>query len=159
MIEYTSRKTMLSFNYHKVGKGVAIVIKVALTNGYKVYGRLIEENSSSIILVAQRELIPEMRISHIRCSKDIGEEIVIDRTQVAETEEVSYDEMEFVGEPEKEWSFWLGFSEHLPADQLEPGITQYDEGPVNPISEELNLEPKVELEEDPEEELDDGLDM
>ena len=62
---------MLSFNYHKVGKGVAIVIKVALTNGYKVY----------------------------------------------------------------------------------------DEGPVNPISEELNLEPKVELEEDPEEELDDGLDM
>ena len=134
------------------------MIKVALTNGYKVYGRLIEENSSSIILVAQRELIPEMRISHIRCSKDIGEKIVIDRTQVAETEEVSYDEMEFV-EPEKEWSFWLGFSEHLPADQLEPGITQYDEGPVNPISEELNLEPKVELEEDPEEELDDGLDM
>ena len=158
MIKYTSRKTMLSFNYHKVGKGVAIVIKVALTNGYKVYGRLIEENSS-IILVAQRELIPEMRISHIRCSKDIGEKIVIDRTQVAETEEVSYDEMEFVGEPEKEWSFWLGFSEHLPADQLEPGITQYDEGLVNPISEELNLEPKVELEEDPEEELDDGLDM
>ena len=135
------------------------MIKVALTNGYKVYGRLIEENSSSIILVAQRELIPEMRISHIRCSKDIGEKIVIDRTQVAETEEVTYDEMEFVGEPETKWSFWLGFSEHLPADQLEPGITQYDEGPVNLFSEELNLEPKVEVEEEPEEELDDGLDM
>lgn len=55
MIEYTSRKTMLSFNYHKVEKGVAIMIKVALKNGYTVYGRLIEENSSSIILVAQRE--------------------------------------------------------------------------------------------------------
>lgn len=149
---------MLRFNYHKVGKGVAM-IKVALTNGCKYYGRLIEENSSSIILVAQRELIPEMSISHIRCSKDIGEKIVIDRNQVAETKEVSYDEMEFVGEPEKEWSFWLGFCEHLPADQLEPGITQYDEGPVNPFSEELNLEPKVEVEEDPEEELDDGLDM
>lgn len=135
------------------------MIKVALTNGCKYYGRLIEENSSSIILVAQRELIPEMSISHIRCSKDIGEKIVIDRNQVAETKEVSYDEMEFVGEPEKEWSFWLGFCEHLPADQLEPGITQYDEGPVNPFSEELNLEPKVEVEEDPEEELDDGLDM
>lgn len=107
MIKYNSRKTMLSFNYHKVGKGVAIMIKVALTNGYKVYGRLIEENSSSIILVAQRKLIPEMRISHIRCSKDIGEKIVIDRTQVAETEEVSYDEMEFVGEPEKEWSLFF----------------------------------------------------
>lgn len=74
-----------------------------------------------------------------------------------EIEEVSYDEMEFVGEPEKEWSFWLGFSEHLSAGQLEPGITQYDEGPINPFSEEVNLEPKVELEEDPEEELDDGL--
>lgn len=135
------------------------MIKVALTNGCNYYGRLIEENSSSIILVAQRELIPEMSISHIRCSKDIGEKIVIDRNQVAETKEVSYDEMEFVGEPEKEWSFWLGFCEHLPADQLEPGITQYDEGPVNPFSEELNLEPKVEVEEDPEEELDDGLDM
>ena len=72
MMKYTSRKTMLSFNYHKVGKGVAIMIKVALKNGYTVYGRLIEENSSSIILVAQRELIPEMRISHIGCSKDIG---------------------------------------------------------------------------------------
>ena len=149
---------MLRFNYHKVGKGVAM-IKVALTNGCKYYGRLIEENSSSIILVAQRELIPEMSISHVRCSKDIGEKIVIDRNQVAEIEEVSYDGMEFVGEPEKEWSFWLGFCEHLPADQLEPGITQYDEGPVNPFSEELNLEPKVEVEEDPEEELDDGLDM
>lgn len=135
------------------------MIKVALTNGCKYYGRLIEENSSSIILVAQRELIPEMSISHVRCSKDIGEKIVIDRNQVAEIEEVSYDGMEFVGEPEKEWSFWLGFCEHLPADQLEPGITQYDEGPVNPFSEELNLEPKVEVEEDPEEELDDGLDM
>lgn len=135
------------------------MIKVALTNGCNYYGRLIEENSSSIIIVAQRELIPEMSISHIRCSKDIGEKIVIDRNQVAETKEVSYDEMEFVGEPEKEWSFWLGFCEHLPADQLEPGITQYDEGPVNPFSEELNLEPKVEVEEDPEEELDDGLDM
>ena len=94
------------------------MIKVALKNGYTVYGRLIEENSSSIILVAQRELIPEMRISHIRCSKDIGEKIVIDRNQVEEIEEVSYDEMEFVGEPEKEWSFWLGFSEHLSAGQL-----------------------------------------
>lgn len=134
------------------------MIKVALTNGYTVYGRLIEENSSSIILVAQRELIPEMRISHVHCSKDIGEKIVIDRNQVEEIEEVSYDEMEFVGEPEKEWSFWLGFCEHLTADQLEPGITQYDEGPVNPFSAELNLEP-VEVEEKPEEELDDGLDM
>ena len=149
---------MLRFNYHKVGKGVAM-IKVALTNGCKYYGRLIEENSSSIILVAQRELIPEMSISHIRCSKDIGEKIVIDRNQVEEIEEVSYDGMEFVGEPEKEWSFWLGFCEHLPAEQLESGIIQYDEGPVNPFSEELNLEPKVEVEEDPEEELDDGLDM
>lgn len=82
-----------------------------------------------------------------------------DEIYKSQNEEVSYDEMEFVGEPEKEWSFWLGFSEHLSAGQLEPGITQYDEGPVNPISEELNLEPKVEWEEDPEEELDDGLDM
>ena len=38
-------------------------------------------------------------------------------------------------------------------------ITQYDEGLVNPFSEELNLEPKVEVEEDLEEELDDGIDM
>ena len=88
-MKYTSRKTMLSFNYHKVGKGVAIMIKVALKNGYTVYGRLIEENSSSIILVAQRELIPEMRISHIRCSKDIGEKIVIDRNQVHMAEHIS----------------------------------------------------------------------
>lgn len=113
MIKYKSRKTMLSFSYHKVEKGVAMIVKVALRNGYNVYGRVVEENSSSIRLVAQRELIPEMRIAHIRCSKDIGETIVIDRSQVVETEEVSYDEMEFVGEPETKWSFWLGFSEHL----------------------------------------------
>lgn len=67
-----------------------MIVKVALRNGYNVYGRVVEENSSSIRLVAQRELIPEMRIAHIRCSKDIGETIVIDRSQVVETEEVSY---------------------------------------------------------------------
>lgn len=50
-----------------------MIVKVALRNGYNVYGRVVEENSSSIRLVAQRELIPEMRIAHIRCSKDIGE--------------------------------------------------------------------------------------
>lgn len=64
-----------------------MIVKVALRNGYNVYGRVVEENSSSIRLVAQRELIPEMRIAHIRCSKDIGETIVIDRSQVVETEE------------------------------------------------------------------------
>lgn len=39
-----------------------MIVKVALRNGYNVYGRVVEENSSSIRLVAQRELIPEMRI-------------------------------------------------------------------------------------------------
>ena len=161
MIKYKSRKTMLSFNYHKVEKGVAMIVKVALRNGHNIYGRLVEENSSSIRLVAQRELIPEMEISHIRCSKDIGETIVIDRSLVVETEEVSYDEMEFVGEPETKWSFWSGFSEHLSDDQLEPEITQYDEGPVqNSVEEEyVDVELKNEKEEEIEEELDDGIDF
>jgi hypothetical protein len=152
---------MLSFSYHKVEKGVAMIVKVALRNGYNVYGRVVEENSSSIRLVAQRELIPEMRIAHIRCSKDIGETIVIDRSQVVETEEVSYDEMEFVGEPETKWSFWLGFSEHLSDDQLEPEITQYDEGPVqNSVEEEASDKIlKNTKEEDLEEELDNGIDF
>lgn len=146
---------MLSFSYHKVEKGVVMIVKVALRNGNNVYGRVVEENVSFIRLVAQRELIPEMEISHIRCSKDIGETIVIDRSQVVETEEVSYDEMEFVGEPETKWSFWLGFSEHLSADQLEPEITQYDEGPVqNSVDEELA---DVKLKNEEEEELYDGI--
>lgn len=138
-----------------------MIVKVALKNGYNVYGRVVEENSSSIRLVAQRELIPEMEISHIRCSKDIGETIVIDRSQVVETEEVSYDEMEFVGEPETKWSFWSGFSELLSEDQLEPEITQYDEGSIqNSVEEEAaDVELKNEVEEDLEEELDDGIDF
>ena len=128
-----------------------MIVKVALRNGYNVYGRVVEENSSSIRLVAQRELIPEMRIAHIRCSKDIGETIVIDRSQV----------VEFVGEPETKWSFWLGFSEHLSDDQLEPEITQYDEGPVqNSVEEEASDKIlKNTKEEDLEEELDNGIDF
>lgn len=63
--------------------------------------------------------------------------------------------MEFVGEPETKWSFWLGFSEHLSADQLEPEITQYDEGPVqNSVDEELA---DVKLKNEEEEELYDGI--
>lgn len=148
---------MLSFSYHKIEKGVAMIVKVALRNGHNIYGRIVEENSSFIRLVAQRELIPEMEISHIRCSKDIGESIIIDQSLVVETEEVSYDEMEFVGEPETKWSFWLGFSEHLSDDQIEPEITQYDEGPVqNSVEEEaVNME----LKNEEEEELDDGIDF
>lgn len=130
-----------------------MMVKVTLRNGDNIYGRIVEENSTSIILVAQRELIPEIRISHIRCSKDIGENIVIDRSQVVETKEVSYDEMEFVGEPETEWAFWLGFREYLTDGQIEPEITQYDEGPVpNAVEEEM-------VDEELEEELDDGIDF
>ena len=94
------------------------IINVFTKSGISICGRFVGERKGGTIRIAlQRRIVPDDKLlgkgvrdrTLIRCSKDIGDPIDIPMGEVQVWAYARYNEMCFLGEPEKKDYFWPFF--------------------------------------------------
>ncbi len=94
------------------------IINVFTKSGKSICGRFVGERKGGTIRIAlQRRIVPDDKLlgkgvrdrTLIRCSKDIGDPIDIHMGEVQVWAYARYNEMCFLGEPEKKDYFWPFF--------------------------------------------------
>ncbi len=93
------------------------IVNVITKSGKCICGRFLGEKNDNIRIALQRKVVPDDKLlgkeAHdrflIRCSKDIGEPIDIPISDFKTWSYARYEEMCFLGEPERKDYFWPFF--------------------------------------------------